>query len=84
MMKILVLTIGSLLVGCASHPASPLCLPSRPVLEPISMGEQSDIKPSTLIKIATNEAKLKSHVRSIERITEEHNKQFESKCTEEL
>lgn len=84
-MKILVLTIGSLIVsGCATHPASPLCLPGRPTLQPISIEEQSGVKPSTLIKIATNEEKLKSHVRSIERITEEHNKQFKAQCPSDL
>lgn len=84
MIKTLAVMIGSTaLLGCA-HIAEPLCLPSRPTLEPISMGEQSDIKPSTLIKLATNEEKLKRHVRTIERITEEHNKQFKAQCADEL
>lgn len=77
---LVVMTIGSILVGCAAHPASPLCLPSRPTLTPISIAEQADIKPSTLIKLSVNEERLKNHVVSIERITEEHNKQFKASC----
>ena len=84
-MKVLaILTIGSIVSGCASHIAEPLCLPSRPVLEPISIEEQIEINPDTLIKVATNDAKLKSHIRSIEQITEEHNKQFKAKCADQL
>lgn len=66
--------------GCANRFIEPLCLPDRPDLEPISVAEQADIKPSTLLKIAENDLKLKSWVVTAERITEEHNEQFSAKC----
>ena len=83
MMKTLAVTIGStILLGCASHPAEPLCLPARPVLEPVTVEEQLEIPPLTVAKLSRNEGKLKSHVRAIERITEEHNKQFDATCAD--
>ena len=81
-MKVLVVTtIISILSGCATV-GEPLCLPSRPTLEPISIEEQIDINPDTLIKLATNEKKLKSHISTIEAITIEHNRQFKAQCAE--
>lgn len=83
MIKTWAVTIGSsILLGCASHPAEPLCLPARPVLEPVTVAEQMEIPPQTVAKLSRNEGKLKSHVRTIERITEEHNKQFDAACAE--
>lgn len=82
-MKILVATIGSLvLTGCATHIAEPLCLPGRPLLQVVTIEEQAGIQPLVLEKIATNEEKLKSHVRQIESITVEHNKQFKAQCAD--
>lgn len=81
---LVVMTIGSILSGCAlfKHPGEPLCLPSRPTLEPISIEEQLEIPPQTVAKLSRNEGKLKSHVVTIERITEEHNKQFKAECAD--
>lgn len=80
---LVVMTIGSILVGCCGQPVQePLCLPARPVLEPVTVAEQMEIPPQTVAKLSRNEGKLKSHVRTIERITEEHNKQFDARCAE--
>ena len=72
---LVILTISS---GCASVPtAPPLCYPDRPVLEAISVDEQREIPADTLLKIGTNDAKLKSHIRVIERLLDEHNKDLD-------
>lgn len=76
---LLIATIGS---GCATLVAEPLCLPERPVLYNISELEQRMIDPDTLEKIAVNDLRLKSHIRTIEGITDEHNNQFKAKCAE--
>ncbi len=62
----------------------PLCLPSNPILESITVEEQLGIfdgaGEETLRKIAENDSKLKSWITTTKRITEAHNEQFESKC----
>ena len=68
------------LSGCATNLIDPLCLPSRPHLQPITVQEQVAIQPSTLIKVADNDQLLKSHIVTIERITEAHNEQFKATC----
>jgi len=73
--------IGS---GCSALVAEPLCLPARPVLIAISIEEQRTIDPEILEKVAVNDIRLKSHIRTIERITDEHNKQFKASCAEEV
>ena len=76
---LLILTTTS---GCANHFINPLCLPHRPTLESVSIEEQIEIQPSTLIKIAENDSKLKQWVVSVERITSIHNEQFKATCIE--
>lgn len=76
------MTIGS---GCTllKDPIrEPLCLPNRPYLLPITVEEQIEINPQVLDKIATNDVRLKSHIKMIEDITIEHNKQFRAQCAE--
>lgn len=78
----ILMTIGS---GCTllKDPIrEPLCLPSRPYLDPITYAEQLEIRQELRDKIATNDVKLKSHIRMIEEITIEHNKQFRAQCAE--
>ena len=80
-MKVLtIFLIATITSGCANTLVEPLCLPERPVLQDISIEEQIEINPHTLLKVAENDLKLKSHVRRIERITEAHNEQFKAKC----
>lgn len=74
---LLVLTITS---GCANNLIDPLCLPSRPTLQPITVVEQAEVPPGTLAKVADNDLLLKSWVVQVERITEAHNEQFKSSC----
>ena len=76
-----ILMIGS---GCSALVAEPLCLPARPVLYPLTVEEQRDMSIDTLEKVAINDARLKSHIRTIEQITEAHNKQFKASCADEL
>lgn len=74
------LTIGS---GCQHNLIQPFCLPDRPELEAISVEAQRTLKkeyPEDLVKIAVNDIKLKSHIRTIERLSIAHNKQFKTKC----
>ena len=84
-MKVLTtLLIAMTFSGCSlfkDNLIEPLCLPSRPVLEDISIDEQRSIERTTLRKLATNDAKLKSHINTIERITGVHNEQFKVNCT---
>lgn len=77
---LLIVTTGS---GCSifkDRIREPLCLPSRPVLLDLSIEEQRAMEPDTLEKVAINDQRLKSHIKTIERITEEHNKQFKAEC----
>ena len=82
-MKVLIaLAILTITSGCVSTPLiEPLCLPDRPVLVPITVEEQIEINPSTLLKIAINDAELKSWVKLAERTADVHNKQFKATCS---
>lgn len=77
LLALAILTISS---GCAHNLTEPLCLPDRPVLQPITVAEQINIKPATLLKIADNDLALKSWVVTTERLVEAHNEQFKAKC----
>lgn len=78
LITLVILTITS---GCVHNSLiRPLCLPDRPVLEPITVEEQMSINPHTLMKIALNDAELKSWLVQAERLAEEHNEQFKVKC----
>jgi len=78
---LIILTTLMISSGCVSNNViEPLCLPNRPTLEPITTVEQMLINAQTLRKIADNDLKLKSYVRTAERLAEEHNKQFKAKC----
>lgn len=80
----LILTIGS---GCAATPPySALCQPDRPDLEPLTLEEQvlvHSIKPTgpeILARIASNDLRLKSHIKLLEELITEHNKVYGSTC----
>lgn len=68
------------LSGCANNLVEPLCLPARPTLQPITVVEQVAMQPDTLAKVGDNDQLLKSHIVTIERITEAHNEQFKATC----
>lgn len=79
---LLIVTTGS---GCSllkDRVREPLCLPTRPMLYDLSIEEQREIPEDTLEKVAINDARLKSHIKTIEGITEAHNQQFKAKCAE--
>ena len=82
-MKVLIaLAILTISSGCVSTPLiEPLCLPDRPVLVPITVEEQIEINPHTLLKVAVNDAELKAWVRTAEEIANVHNKQFKATCS---
>jgi len=76
----LIMTIGS---GCAAHVAEPLCLPQRPTLINLTNDEKFQLwtaNPVALEALAINDQRLKTHIETIEEITEAHNEQFEAKC----
>lgn len=75
----LILTIG--ISGCAGHRLiEPMCVPARPILQPVSVEEQAEIPPLVLIKVAQNQYKLQQHIITIEEIARIHNEQFEASC----
>lgn len=79
---LLIVTTGS---GCSifkDRVREPLCLPSRPVLVDITVEEQRAMNPATLEKVAINDIRLKTHIKTIEEITEAHNEQFKAQCAE--
>lgn len=80
---LVILTTLMLGSGCANTIIEPLCLPAPPALYPISIEEQIEVPPSILIKVGTNDKRLKSWIKTTTRITDEHNKQFKAKCYEE-
>ena len=60
-----------LVQGCATTmpPEPPLCVPLRPVLEPLSVSDQRTLwsaNAEVFGVLARNDAKLKSHVRVLE------------------
>ena len=83
-----ILTIG--ISGCSiwkDRVREPLCLPDRPYLEAISVEEQREmwaVNKDTWTKVAINDERLKSHIKTIEGITAAHNEQFKARCAEEL
>ena len=78
---LLILTITS---GCAGNQLTlPLCLPDRPVLEPVTIIEQMairDISKDLLRRVSLNDLYLKAWLTTVEGITEAHNEQFEAEC----
>lgn len=83
---LVILMIGT--SGCSlfkDRVREPLCLPSRPVLEEISREEQIEVwsvNKDTWMKVAINDERLKNHIKTIEGITEAHNKQFKAQCAD--
>lgn len=80
---LLIVTIGS--SGCSvfkDRVREPLCLPARPTLIDLSIEEALAIEPGTREKVAINDTRLKSHIKTIEEITEVHNTQFKAKCAD--
>ena len=83
---LLTVTIG--ISGCGLWKDSvrePLCLPTRPVLLDISEEEQDNmwsVNKDIWTKVAINDERLKSHIETIEEITEAHNEQFRAECAD--
>lgn len=83
-----ILTIGT--SGCSiwkDRVREPLCLPERPYLEAITFEEQHqmwDVNKDTWTKVAINDERLKSYIKTIEGITAAHNEQFKARCADEL
>lgn len=81
----LILTIGSLMVGCQTTPPyQPICGPdARPVLEPLTTDEQwaiMGIDPALLGKIADNQTRLKNHILHWEDLARAHNEVYNAAC----
>lgn len=80
------LLIVTTISGCSvfkDRVREPLCLPARPVLEDISGEEQAElfsVNRDAMVRIASNDIRLKNHIKTIEEITEAHNEQFKAKC----
>ena len=86
-MKVLItLLIATTISSCSFSKGNfiePLCLPTRPLLEDISIVDQRLMKGATeegFTVMVTNDIKLKSYVSTIEKITVVHNEQFKAKC----
>jgi hypothetical protein len=83
---LLIVTIG--ISGCSlfkDRVREPLCLPARPVLDDISREEQIEmwsVNRDVWTKVAINDTRLKTHISTIEEITEAHNGQFKATCAE--
>ena len=78
-----ILLIVTTFSGCSlfnNALVEPLCLPERPVLEDLSINEQSRIPSEILGKVGGNDLALKGHLVTIERIVETHNEQFKAQC----
>ena len=87
-MKILtilsILTITGSLFGCVSTPTyAPLCPPDRPYLTPISSEVLTQVDPILVGIVASNDLKLKSHIKLLEELIIEHNNQLGVSCDEE-
>ena len=72
--------------GCSLFKHSiiqPLCLPERPQLVEVTNEQKYQLylaEPTALEALAVKDLRLKSHIETLEEITEIHNKQFEAKC----
>ena len=58
--------VALLLSGCATQYDSPIGVPPRPVLIPLSLDLQDQIPVDALDIIAVNDAMLKSHILKLE------------------
>jgi hypothetical protein len=82
------LLIATTISGCSlfkDNLVEPLCLPSRPVLQDVSIEQQRTLKDAdseAFSIVATNDLLLKQHIVTIEAITDVHNNQFKAKCAE--
>jgi hypothetical protein len=61
----LALIVGFLSTGCCTIEPDLPC-PSRPVLEPISVAEQIEMNPETVLKVAQNQLRLKEYAKRLE------------------
>ena len=88
MKALTILVIAISLSACSFSKGNiiePLCLPDQEMREDLSLDEQwyilqYDEDGALLLKIGTNDLTLKSHIKTIKRITEAHNEQFKAKC----
>jgi len=72
-------TISAILIitsGCCTIPVEPpICLPDRPVLEPITREEQlliKNIDEDLLRRIGSNDAALKGYIKEVEGYVQAH------------
>ena len=66
------LTIGS---GCvATLPVAPLCVPERPNLQGLTVEQLREAGPELVTIVATNDLKLKSHIKLLEELIKAHNR----------
>lgn len=73
--------IGS---GCSTLPPAPLCPPDRPNLESLSVSSIQEVYlagQEELIRIvASNDLRLKSHIKLLEDLIQAHNEQLGVEC----
>ena len=80
---LLIVTTSS---GCSlfrTTPYAPLCLDRDVTLQDLTIEEQRairDINPDLLVKIATNDVKLKSVITKYEELAEAHNRIYGTEC----
>ena len=68
-MKAILTSFLILIIGtscCSTPPTDPLPCPPRPVLEAITVEEQLAIAPDVVLKIASNQIKLKEYAKKLE------------------
>ena len=69
--------IGS---GCSTLPPAPLCVPDRPYLEAIDVGNLQHAPDELVQIIASNDLRLKSHIKLLEDLIQAHNEQLGVEC----
>lgn len=82
MLILTILTIGS---GCVATPrVAPLCIPDRPYLDSISEAQLAALAEIELITVvATNDLKLKAHIKLLEELIKAHNNQLGTACDDD-
>jgi hypothetical protein len=67
-MRVLLIPCLTLILGscCTTATEPDLPCPSRPVLEPISVAEQIEMNPETVLKVAQNQLRLKEYAKRLE------------------
>lgn len=66
--------------GCSTTSFAPLCPPDRPYLEPLSASDLREIDEELIKIVASNDLKLKSHIKLLEQLIIAHNEQIGTEC----